>query len=128
MFNYDKKSIYISIIMSAIIICSCIRPANSGTFTRLDGSYSISDGTEDMSAKEIIRALKSGIRQNAVQREEKNNLLYLFVSIAEIFIIPFLIYRIVIYFRYRRSIKLWRVISYIHGLDGKKGGIIFCMD
>lgn len=38
MFHYDKKSIYISIIMSAIIICSCIRPANSGTFTRMQSN------------------------------------------------------------------------------------------
>lgn len=127
MFYFYKRKLYMPVILSVMLILCCIKPVNSGTVIMPKDRHSLSGLSNDISANEIIKTLKTTMRQAEIQRKQEYNNAYIIICIVEIFIVPLLTYGAVIHFRYRQKIKLWHVISYIHCLDGKKGGFIFYM-
>lgn len=132
MSNYSKR-IGISVFLSVVILFSCIKIPDKGTYITPQGSASISDGTEDMTALELIKAIKTNIQHSILHREGRKGIgeksfADIFIPIVEIFLFPLIICGIMIHFRHRFIIKIWKVIRYIHRLDGKKGSIIFCMN
>lgn len=125
----SKKTCMIIILLTAII-CSCIRPVETEFSVMPHASSSISAGVSGKCEDNIITVLKSSVLRWVAYRQEKNkNAVKRFIEFFLIVITAFLFFLFVSgtarYIRHRKIIKLWKVIGYIHKLDGKKGGFIF---
>lgn len=130
MFYRKSKKIYMIIILLAAIICSCIRPVETEISVMPRISSSISSGISGNCEDNIITVLKSSVLRSVVYKQEKNKTAAgRFTEFCLIVIAVFSVFMFVSgtirYFRHRKIIKLWRVIGYIHKLDGEKGGFIF---